>query len=1024
VKEERDKKWRKVIDDIVSTTRMANRDITQSQAEEFAAILWRRREVFAIDEVAPVAAKLPRVIDTAEAAPVRIPPRPLSYHKQLAVEEEMRKLVENGLVERSDSPWGCPIVLARKADGSWRFCCDYRALNIITSPIHHPLPIIEHQLSAIGNNTIFSTMDCQQGFWQLSLCDEDKRRTAFAIAAGKYKGVWEWNRLPFGLKNAPAAFQHLMDIILNEYIGQFLLVYIDDLIVYASNIDQHLQRLDIILCKLQTAHITLKPTKCQFLRTQLTFLGYTIDGAHIKPQKEKIDIITAYPEPRTPKEVKQFLGVIGYYQRYIYHYSTITQPLRELAGKEKEWKWTEKHTLSFNTLKEALQSYPILRPANPHIPYIIYTDASQHAIAGVLSQKDEQGNEYVISYCGRSLSEPEKRYSATDRELLAVIVCMRRWEAYLWGAQVTVVTDHRALQYMLNERYLLEGPRANWLLKIQHLNITATYRAGRYNQVDGLSRIDWYQSMKDVRDEDIDVGKKGRRKARDNNTDNNTDSSNVSALTRADRQQLIKERVEQATDIEEGEWISDEEADNESSTDIDDNEDEKFETIDAPVTDNENDDQLEEEEEGEVMVESIPETEDEWIRHQQADNNLFTSNQYISTEKGLRIRIEKDEIDGERQQLAVPTALRTLIMHHYHHPAHLSAKHMTHLIRQTYHWTGMESDITAYVNRCSICATHSIVPTHTIPINNKWREPGTPMSYLSMDIVGPLPLSRSRNAYILTVMCLYSRYLIAIPLRTINTKQIATALIDRVFLIYGTPQHIVSDNGSNFISKLAQHLYRALGINKHTTIAYRPQSNGQIERAHRSLKETLAKICEERKEEWDIVLPIAAFTHNSRPSRATGYAPFYIVFNRQPKWPFQCHTVPIQHNNPTQQHTNKEMPKTTQMITDYIDSLRQRITVVRDNIRQLWQKEKDKADEKMKEKRERDRWKIVVGDQVWSRVHVRGVLQPRWEGPYEVMSVSEDGLSLSVKRKGGRKLRRVHRSQVKKAYQLTTATEG
>ena len=423
-------------------------------------------------------------INTGDATPQKASMyrQPETHHR--IVQEEVQSMLEKGVIEKSSSPWNAPVILVKKPDGSWRFCVDYRKLNNATKKDCYPIPRIDETLDKLGKACIFTTIDLKSGYWQVKLAEKDKEKTAFSTRTGHY----QFTVMPFGLCNAPSTFQRLMDLVLEEYRFQFCLVYLDDIIIYSKNFDEHLQHIENVFSQLDKARLTLNLQKCSFAKDYLNFLGHTISKDGILPCKEKIQAIERCQKPTCLSDVRSFLGLTNYYRRFVPMFSTIASPLHKLIKINSKFEWNQQAEESFNTLKQKLQSAPILRRPDYNLPFIIYTDASNVGVGAVLAQSVDSV-EHVIAYCSRTLNKAEKNYSATEKECLAVVYAIKEFRPYVYGTSFTVVTDHQALTWLakLDDT----NPRlARWILLLSEYDFRILYRPGKANKnADGLSRL-------------------------------------------------------------------------------------------------------------------------------------------------------------------------------------------------------------------------------------------------------------------------------------------------------------------------------------------------------------------------------------------------------------------------------------------------------------------------------------------------------------------------------------------------------
>ncbi len=385
-------------------------------------------------------------IYTNQPVPIKQKPYRMSPGKQALVKEQLEEMLARGIVEPSCSGWASPVVLVPKKDATKRFCVDYRELNAITDSDAYPLPNITEILESLAGAAIFSTIDLNSGYWQVSMDHSSKAKTAFITPSG----LFQFNVMPFGLKNAPATFQRLMETVLRELRGKQCFVYIDDIIVYSSNLSQHFQDLQIFLNRLQGAGLTINLKKSKFCLQEIAFLGHVVTTQGIKADPNKIEAIRSYPVPTNLKEVQRFLGLAGWYHRFVPNFSQIAEPINALKKKGKTFNWSDQCQQAFEQLKSNLTSPPILGRPNLQQHFTVYTDASDTGLGAVLTQKREQGMEKVIAYASRSLNQAKINYSVTENECLAVVWALEKWQYYLEHRLFTVITDHSALQWVMS----------------------------------------------------------------------------------------------------------------------------------------------------------------------------------------------------------------------------------------------------------------------------------------------------------------------------------------------------------------------------------------------------------------------------------------------------------------------------------------------------------------------------------------------------------------------------------------------
>ncbi|GJS35537.1 putative reverse transcriptase domain-containing protein [Tanacetum coccineum] len=434
-KEAKDKSEGKRLEDVPIV-----RDFPEVFPEDLPGIPPARQVEFQIDLV-PGAAPVAR-------APYRLAP---SEMKELA--EQLQELSDKGFIRPSSSPWGAPVLFVKKKDGSFRMCIDYRELNKLTVKNRYPLPRIDDLFDQLQGSSVYSKIDLRSGYHQLRVREEDIPKTAFRTRYGHY----EFQVMPFGLTNAPAVFMDLMNRVCKPYLDKFVIVFIDDILIYSKNKEEHEEHLKLILELLKKEELYAKFSKCEFWIPKVQFLGHVIDSKGIHVDPAKIESIKDWASPKSPTEIRQFLGLAGYYRRFIEGFSKIAKSMTKLTQKNVKFDWGEKEETAFQLIKQKLCSAPILALPKGSKNFIVYCDASHKGLGVVLMQ-----NEKVIAYASRQLKIHEKNYTTHDLELGAVVFALKMWRHYLYGTRCTVFTDHKSLQHILDQKELNMRQR-RWL---------------------------------------------------------------------------------------------------------------------------------------------------------------------------------------------------------------------------------------------------------------------------------------------------------------------------------------------------------------------------------------------------------------------------------------------------------------------------------------------------------------------------------------------------------------------------------
>ncbi|XP_070579112.1 uncharacterized protein [Ptychodera flava] len=430
----------------------------------------------------------------------RIPPAMYDEVKRV-----LKGMLDSGAIRKSHSPWAAPVVLVQKKDGTTRLCVDYRRLNARTIRDAYPIPRIEETLDLLKGAKWFSSIDLKSGYWQIAMSEEDIPKTAFTTPLG----FFECCRMPFGLKNAGATFQRTMEQCMDGLNMKICLVYLDDIIVFSSTFEEHLDRLKVVMDRLEGYNLKIKHTKCQFFRDRVRYLGHVVSEDGVETDPEKVKALETWPVPKNVHELKSFLGFTSYYRRFVEGFANIARPLTKLTAglpaRRKRGKkptdskqtqptfvWTEECQQAFDMLIRKLTNPPVLAYTDYSKPFELHTDASTSGLGAALYQEHIVGGKVVkrpVAYASRSLSQSEKNYPAHKLEFLALKWAMtEKFHEYLYGNHVEVLTDNNPLTYITTSAKL-DATGYRWLAALSNYDFNLTYRPGRNNgDADALSR--------------------------------------------------------------------------------------------------------------------------------------------------------------------------------------------------------------------------------------------------------------------------------------------------------------------------------------------------------------------------------------------------------------------------------------------------------------------------------------------------------------------------------------------------------
>ena len=422
------------------TLDLSDTPLDESQQAQLRSLVQEYRDIFASspEELGRTNIVQHR-IDTGDQPPIRQRPYRVSDTQRGIIEEHITDTLNRGIIQAIISPWSSPIILVKKKDGTDRFVVDFRRLNSITRKDSYALPRVDDALDALHGTRYFSSMDLMSGYWQVEMEHASREHTAFIT----YGGLYEFLVVPFGLTGAPSTFERLMECVLRNLTYKICLIYLDDILVYSKTFDDHLSHLRQVFDRLRHANLKLKPSKCKFACTKVTYLGHVVSPDGISPDEDKISDVRDFPRPHNIKTVRSFLGLANYYRRFIK-----SRPLNQLLRKNHKFLWTDACEQAFKALKDALASAPILAFPNFKEPFHLYTDASNDGIGVTLGQIQE-GREVVIAYASRDFNAAERNYSTTEREALAVIFGIKKFEPYLYEKKFILHTDHHSLKWLM-----------------------------------------------------------------------------------------------------------------------------------------------------------------------------------------------------------------------------------------------------------------------------------------------------------------------------------------------------------------------------------------------------------------------------------------------------------------------------------------------------------------------------------------------------------------------------------------------
>ena len=765
------------------------------------------------------------------------------------IQDTIDDMLEKDIIEPSKSAWAAPVVLAPKANGTLRFCVDFRRLNAVTIKDRYPLPRMEDCLDSLTTARYFSTLDCTWGFWQIPLAAKDRHKAAFTTHAGTF----QYKRMPFGLCNAPATFQRTLDILLSGLKWSTCLVYVDDVIIFSDDFQSHLAHVHQVLNIIREAGLALNIAKCNFFRNSVDYLGHVVLPGRLKVARRNTAAISKATFPHTQTELRSFLGMCNVYRRFVPRFSAVAEPLNRLLVKGQPTKLpppTEEMKNAFDLLKRALTNPPVLQLPDVTKRLSLETDASSYQIGCSLMQAGNDDVRYPIGFWSRTLTPAERNYSATEREALAIVWSVGLLYPYVWGRHFTIFTDHQALQWIFN----LEDPTgrlSRWRMRLQELDFTVKYKKGKENVVaDCISRLPTFgYSTVDV-DTELPVFA--------------INAENELATHHCDK-------VDTSTWIA-NDWELDDPRESTKPDSFIWQDPWEIFALREPKVDLITTEELISEQRNDPEVNKILKAK--------ADGSPTYQNFFINS-TGLLIR--KSPRDGA-EQIFIPKNLRAraLYLSHYTRTAgHPGVSRQYYTMRQSMYWPSMMLDIQKQSRNCCDCGRERVkLRKHQAPL--KLFPASSPLEYVAIDILGPLPKAKSGDRFILVITDRFSKFTRAVPMKTISALNVCKIFLDHWVFAYGAPTHVLSDNGSQFASKLFQFVCSSLGVRNVFTTTYHPQTNGQAERFNRTLLHGLRVFAGEHPETWPEFVGTFAYAYNTQVHSSTKIAPFQLVVTNPP----------------------------------------------------------------------------------------------------------------------------------------------
>ncbi len=937
-------------------------DHIQNPNEKFEIhqLLIKYKKIF--DTSTPSIAKVsaPPMINTGLNLPVHARVYRTDPIKQQHISTIITDMLKSEQIDKSYASWSSPVILIKKKDGSYRFVIDYRQLNNITERDSYPLPRIEETLNRLNGNNYFSKLDLKTGYHQIPIHPSDKQKTTFVT----YNGIFHFNVMPQGLKNAPSSFQRIMYELLVNTRWDFCLVYIDDVIIFSKTFNQHVAHLNEIFSILYKANLQLNPQKCSLVKCEINYLGHTINAQGIRPLQDNIDAIIKLPTPTTPKQVHSFVQAANYYRDHIENFSKIAAPLYPYTKKNAVWKgWTQPMEKAYNDLKHRLTTSPVfLNFPDDTSPLVLSTDASGYGMGGVLRQITPVGSK-VIKYVSKKFNTAQKKYSTTERECLALVWCIQKLKEYIWGRPIQIETDHCPL-CSFNKKRFQNSRIERWQLELSEYDITTIkYKRGKCNcDADLVSRFPYDEA--DVDDDEHPI----RVRHYTPPSVDHIATMQVNVITRSKVKQLSTKLPVPSSTVSSSSHIMTRSKTKKvkvspglGTTPV------PFSSTTTPIllpSSSVIDFSIDR-----IRTEQMNDT-DIQTRIQQINND---PQQYLNDVLDQQILYKLVTRNGHTKLKLpwIPISMISNILSAYHdHPlsGHFGVIRTYNKIKDKFYWFQMLDTIKKYVRSCNQCAQFNVQRKKKPGLLQREPPPEGVFEVMQMDFWKAPIRSSNGNQYILIITDRLSKYVFARALSSENAKDAAEMLFEDIILKHGAIRCIQSDQGTHFRNDLLSAITKLTSCKQIFSIPYHPMSNGQVERFNSTFCDQIKKYYNDNINDWDIYLQSIVWAYNSGIHSVTKFIPYELAFNRRLISPFEFPSSQITMIKPNDYWEKANKFK------------RLAVCAARVNIEQQQKLSKQRYDQGRLDPT------YKLNDMIWIKVlSGRSKLDPRYYGPFIII---------------------------------------
>lgn len=811
------------------------RHLTAEQIRQVKALVAEFRQIFSEnDDDIGCTSLMEQTIVLDTHVPIRAKYRNIPLAHRQAAEREVKRLLDLGVIQLSESPYHSPSFLMKKPDGSFRILTDFRMLNKHVVRSYQTVPSVEMMSACWKNCKYFSKMDFIKGFYQSNLSADSTKYTATCIPGVAF---FEYLKSPLGLSSSPGFFQSLVERMMMGLKSKEVVAYLDDLLSGSPTFIGMMHNLKLIFQRVLESRMLLSPKKVELFKTNLKFLGVILSEAGVSVCPDKLEAIKRMLPPKNTKGIKTFLGMTGFFRRFIKNYAKIAAPLTVLLKKDATFSWGSEQKTAWETLRQVLTESPTLIHPDVHKKFTLMTDASSYAIGSILCQEDEKGLLHPVSFASKVLTDAEQKWSIVQKELFSLKYFCEKFKTYLINQEFDVVVDNAALLHLDNFKHSHNKRLWRWFETLQNYKFHVTLKPSKANPSDGPSRL-VQRGDPNIRylpeKAEVSVNEVGTASGVDKiyNESDDLVPYNHQSIRLAQQQDPILNRVFQ--------WIKD----------------------------------------GMRPESSKNLSPDE--------KTYFNSFNRLSLKDGLLYRAWDDlKTNTEVLLLCIPHTLQEQtikLCHTIPMSGHYGKEKTTSRLTSRFYFPKLQHKVALFIDNCDICLKKA--KNHKAP-----KAPLQPFvaSYpndvLQIDIVEALPSTNGYHA-ILTMIDRFTMYAEAVPLRNTKVDTIARAVLNQYISRHGIPTAIHSDRGGNVhTADLIQALYKLMGIEKTATTAYRPQSNGGVERFNGTLKGLLWAYCQENPKNWLNCLDQVMFAYRTTVHSATGYSPFFLRYGVHPRLP-------------------------------------------------------------------------------------------------------------------------------------------